>query len=166
MTSQNKTAMTEEGRQAGKNNPRWRHGMANSPFWLSWERMKGRCLNPDDRAFKNYGGRGIKVCERWMTFENFRDDMLPTYFERATIERLNVDGDYEPTNCKWIPRSEQNDNKRNTHWVTHNGKTQTISKWAKELGRPYITIYRRLRVLGYTPEEALTPDLLPYHPSK
>jgi hypothetical protein len=77
-----------------------------------WKNMLTRCLNPNGAGFKNYGGRGINVCERWLTFENFRDDMGAAFREDLTIDRVDVDGDYEPANCRWIARSEQNKNRR------------------------------------------------------
>jgi hypothetical protein len=97
-----------------------RHGMRKSKFYMVWAWMKGRCLNKRKKEFIHYGGRGIKICDRWLKFENFRDDMLHWYTahvvgfgeKNTTLERINVNGNYEPDNCRWATWSEQNLNKR------------------------------------------------------
>jgi len=89
-----------------------RHGRRHS-LYACWQSMKKRCTNPTDSGYINYGGRGIKVCDQWMqSFENFRDDMLPTWREKLELDRINNDGNYEPTNCKWSTRSENGKNRR------------------------------------------------------
>jgi hypothetical protein len=86
--------------------------MTGTPIQQSYYHMLQRCNDPDNKSFKYYGGRGIKVCERWSTFSAFLEDMKATWFPGATIERDDVNGDYTPTNCKWIPMSEQSKNRR------------------------------------------------------
>lgn len=89
------------------------HGMTGGPTWKSWEAMHGRCTRAKDISYPNYGGRGIAVCERWRSFENFLADMG----ERPigmTIDRVDTNGDYEPGNCRWSTVLHQNRNKRNT----------------------------------------------------
>ena len=101
------------------------HGMTSKParnpnggypsIFNSWVGLRGRCTNPTNPAYKNYGGRGITVCARWMeSFDNFFEDMGATWFIGATIERKNVNGNYEPENCCWIPKSHQSLNTRVT----------------------------------------------------
>lgn len=108
------------------------HGMTHSPEWNSWIAMKSRCLNPDILDYHNYGGRGISICQRWLdSFQNFYADMGPS--EGLTIERIDVNGNYEPSNCTWIPRGEQSRNKRTTRRITAFGEEKLFVDWARDL---------------------------------
>lgn len=91
-----------------------RHGYKGTRIYRIWKGMRSRCNNPNSQDYKYYGGRGIKVCSRWNIFENFLEDMLSTYHDNLTIERINVNGNYELSNCCWITRQEQSSNRRNT----------------------------------------------------
>lgn len=88
------------------------HGMTGHPLHNIWKGIHNRCRNHNDRAFRNYGGRGIKVCERWENFQKFYDDMFPSWIIGLTIDRIDCDGNYELSNCRWISRSEQSKNRR------------------------------------------------------
>ena len=96
--------------------------------------MKGRCRNPNDKSYKNYGGRGITVCNRWNDFANFLEDMGERP-EGMSLERKDNNGNYEPSNCKWATRSDQQNNRRSNRLFTINGKTQTFTQWVREVGR-------------------------------
>jgi len=99
-----------------------------------WRSMRNRCLNPKSRGYENYGGRGIKVCDRWLgSFDNFKNDMGER-LSGMTLERINNDGDYEPSNCRWATRKEQQNNKRNNILMTLNGVTKNVMEWSEELG--------------------------------
>jgi hypothetical protein len=89
-----------------------KHGMCDHPIYLVWRGIKRRCLNPNSPHFNHYGGRGIKVCDRWLIFENFRDDMLSTWKQGLWIDRTDVNGNYEPFNCRWVTPSANHKNRR------------------------------------------------------
>ena len=90
-----------------------RHGFNRHPIHRSWESMKQRCYNPNNSRFYVYGGRGIKVCDRWLeSFENFLEDMFPSWRPGLSIDRINNDGNYEPSNCRWASDKEQAENQQ------------------------------------------------------
>ena len=116
--------------------------------------MKDRCYNIKKIAYKNYGGRGIKICDEWLQdFMNFYNwAMANGYKDTLTIERIDNDGNYEPPNCKWIPKSEQSNNRRNTHKLEYNGETHTITEWATIFGLNRDTLYNRFKRKGIVAE--------------
>jgi hypothetical protein len=122
----------------------WKHGQYASPTYWSWVAMKARCSNPRLKHYKDYGGRGIVVCERWQKFENFVADMGQRPSLRHSIDRIDNDKGYDPSNCRWSTSVEQANNRRNTRWITHDGRTQTLGQWARECGVPYQTLQYRL----------------------
>lgn len=130
-----------------------KHGMARTKIYRTWTRMKSRCLNRGDRKYADYGARGIKVCKRWMRFENFAEDMGEPGKE-MTIERINNNGDYEPSNCRWATLEEQAQNKRTTLRITVSGKTMRAEQWARATGIPAKEIRRRLH-RGWSAERAV-----------
>lgn len=122
------------------------HGQNKSKSYYAWANMKARCLNSKNRAFKNYGGRGIKVCREWMIFESFYKDMGDPPTDKHTLERIFNDGNYEPGNCKWATRAEQASNKRNSSpSVLVNGRLMTCKTAAIILGVTPNTIRRRAK---------------------
>src|SRR6266404_9444036 len=103
---------------------------AGTPTYCAWRSMKTRCLNPNTRYYVNYGGRGIKVCERWLSsFANFLADMgeKPA---GMSLDRIDVNGEYEHANCRWATMEEQRNNARNTPKVTFEGLTLGLAQWA------------------------------------
>lgn len=121
-----------------------RHGLKDSALYNTWKLMRQRCNNPNSLAYKDYGGRGIKVCERWGDFRNFQTDMSKKPNELSTLERIDNDGDYSPKNCCWATPKEQANNRRNSRFYTINDETKTIAQWAELLGLKYTTIHERL----------------------
>lgn len=109
------------------------HGLYNHPLRKVHEMMKARCYNKKHVYFRHYGGRGIKVCERWHSLTNFVEDMAPGYKKGLTMERRDNDGDYSPDNCYWLPAAKQARNRRNTVQLTLEGRTQPLIDWATEL---------------------------------
>lgn len=133
------------------------HGMTNTRLYHEWCNMKSRCDKPSNIMYKNYGGRGIKHCEEWNKFEAFKDWALEHgYNDCLTLERIDVNGDYEPANCKWIPITEQYNNRTDSHFITAFGKTQTVKQWSEETGIKYDTIHARIKYYGWSNEDALS----------
>jgi hypothetical protein len=119
--------------------------------WLlynRWYAMYSRCYKPNNPAYKNYGARGIKMCEEWLKSPySFIKDMSTGFEKSLTIDRINVDGNYCKENCRWATKKEQSLNKRISVIVTYKGKTQNLSQWADELNIDRSTIGRRYRLL-------------------
>jgi hypothetical protein len=121
--------------------------------------MKTRCSNPNASRYSNYGGRGISVCDEWQEFINFKDWALSTgYKDNLTIDRIDVNGNYEPANCRWATRKEQANNKTTSHLITYKNETKTMSQWADVLGFELDTLKRRI-YLGWSVEKAFTTSL-------
>jgi len=122
----------------------------------SWSAMLQRCRGTLRKSAADYVDRGITVCERWLSFENFLADMGARPSRAHSIDRKNNGGNYEPSNCVWATRSEQGHNKRNNVWLTHNGETLIVADWARRTGMTKETIRRRL-LRGWSPSRAVTP---------
>lgn len=133
------------------------HGMASKKsqhrLYSTHEGMMARCYSPTYVAFKDYGARGIKVCERWHNFANFVADVFPTFREGLTLDRKNVNGDYTPENCTWSTPREQANNRRCNRFIEINGVTKTFSEWCRFGGVPPRRARGRLD-LGWPPERA------------
>lgn len=131
------------------------HGGHGSGTHTSWRGMKERCLNPRHPKYPQYGGRGIKVCARWFSFENFRSDMgdRPA---GLTLDRINNAGDYEPSNCRWATPREQQTNRRVNHTITIDGQTRCLTEWARLNGLSLSCVRGRLR-RGWAERDAVMP---------
>lgn len=125
-------------------------------FWV-WSDMKSRCYNKKHKAYKNYGGRGISVCKRWMSFEKFLDDMCPRP-SAAMIERKNNNNGYSPQNCVWETRKEQNSNRRNCIYVEVSGEIVTLKEACRRRKIKYRPVHKRIG-RGWPIDIALTIPL-------
>jgi len=135
------------------------HGKTKDPIYRIWSGMRGRCKNPTVMGYKNYGGRGIQVCERWDDFQNFFHDMGPTYEKGLSIDRIDNNGNYEPSNCKWSDRFEQSNNRRNNRVYTIDGTTDTLAVLCRKIGIHHDIVRGRLR-WGWEVEKAFkTPHI-------
>ena len=122
-----------------------KHGMRHSRVYDTWSDMKKRCIDKNNNNYKYYGGRGITICDEWLEFESFYKWAIENgYNNSLTIDRIDVNGNYEPKNCRWANIKTQNNNKRNNRYITHNGKTQTMKQWAEELNINYNTLNSRV----------------------
>ena len=132
----------------------------HKPGYMVWAQMKYRCLDPKAAGYENYGGRGIKICERWMVFANFIADMgVPP--QGMTLDRHpDKNGNYEPGNCRWATDKEQARNKRNNLMLTAFGRTQCLAAWAEEFGIGKCTLGHRIHKQGMTLEQAVTIPVL------
>lgn len=135
------------------------HGGANSPEYKIWGAVIERCENPRSDHFDRYGGRGIRVCERWReSFAAFLADMGPRPSPRHSIDRIDNNGNYEPGNCRWVTHTEQMRNRSNTRMLQFNGQSLPLATWAEQLGLSVAAIEGRLR-RGWSVERALTAPL-------
>lgn len=132
------------------------HGLCYAPEYEVWSGMKSRCLNPKDVSYKNYGGRGIAVCDRWLnSFADFHQDMGPRPSTNHSIERMDNALGYNAANCIWSTSADQANNRRSNILLTINGLTKNVAIWAIELGLNPHLIYSRLK-RGWPAEKALT----------
>lgn len=131
------------------------HGHTGTPTHQTWSAMRSRC-----RTHHRYADRGITVDPRWDSFENFLADMG----ERPpgqTLERIDNDGPYGPSNCRWATRAEQGNNRENTVFITYRGRTQTVAQWAKEVGLSRGVLYNRIAIHGWPVERAIETPVNP-----
>lgn len=137
---------------------RIKHGGNGERLHRIWCGMKQRCNNPDSKDYVDWGRRGVKVCEEWQKdYSVFREWALSNgYREDLTIDRIDVNGNYEPNNCRWIALEQQNRNKRNSVYVEFNGERKLLIEFCEELGLNYYTVYGRINQHGWSVEEALS----------
>lgn len=137
-----------------------RHGVITREY-RTWKAMFTRCRNPHSPHFARYGGRGIEICERWRDYAAFLADIGPCP-PGYTLERINNDGNYEPSNVRWATQSEQMRNTSRTRFLTHRGVTLCLSDWATRIGTSYLCLYKRL-MMGWSVERALTTPVRRSH---
>lgn len=144
-----------------------KHGMTGTPEFNTWSHVIARCTNPRSKDFPRWGGRGITVCDEWRSsFLNFYRDMGPRPSPSHSIDRIDNDGAYEPGNCRWATQAEQQRNRRNNRWYTHEGETLTLAGWSERLGIPYFTLRTRLDQLGWTVDRALSTPVRRRRPTE
>lgn len=124
-----------------------------------WVGLRERCNNEKHPAFARYGGRGVTVCERWNSFEFFRQDMGARPSMDHSIDRINGDGNYEPSNCRWATRLEQGRNRIGVYWLEINGVRRALAEWCEIYGRHPNTVKRRHFVSGLSWESALSTPI-------
>lgn len=142
------------------------HGYTNEKLYALYRGIVARCYNPNHGDYQGYGEKGIKMCDEWKNdYQVFRDwayangykeEILPNGRSKWTIDRIDVNGNYEPSNCRWVTLQAQMNNKSNNYFIEYNGRTQTIAEWAKELGINYHTLHDRLLVHKWSVGKALT----------
>lgn len=140
---------------------RVRHGGERSRLYRIWHDMKTRCLNPNSHAYKDYGARGITICDEWCAdFAAFRDWSVKNGYDetaprgRYTLDREDNNGPYSPENCRWVTMKVQSNNRRSNHYITYRGETHTITEWAEAVGIPYPVLRNRITVFGWPLEKA------------
>lgn len=130
-------------------------GYHDHPLVRTWYGMRARCYNPKNSTYKYYGGKGIKICDRWYKFFNFVQDMGPRP-PGTSIDRKDGSADYSPENCRWSTKREQMNNRANTIRLTWNDETLSLSAWARRVGLSWDTLYQRICVAGWDVGRALT----------
>lgn len=136
------------------------HHKTHTRIYKTWCNMKQRCYYPNDRKFEYYGGKGISICNEWLNdFMSFYDwSISHRYSDGLSIDRINGNGNYEPSNCRWITMLDQQSHKSNTRMATFQGHTQTLRKWAGDIGISYNTLWARMD-RGWSAEKAITTPL-------
>lgn len=129
------------------------HGMRHTAIWGIWSGIKDRCTNKNCPGYARYGGRGIRISDRWLSFENFYADM-GSRPEGMSIDRIDVNGPYAPANCRWATPKQQSNNRRDTTFLTFNGQTKSLGNWADDIGIARNTLRMRLSS-GWTLERVL-----------
>lgn len=131
-----------------------------------WEGICSRCNTPSSGAYEYYGGRGIKICKEWKDYLAFEKWALSSGYDetaphgQCTLDRIDVNGDYEPNNCRWITQKQQSLNTRRSRVLMLNGESMTAKEWADKLGMPYGRLISRVNKLGWSDERALCESAL------
>jgi hypothetical protein len=137
---------------------KFKHGKRHTRLYTTYANIKTRCYNTKNIRYKHYGARGITMCDEWLNdFQAFYDwAMANGYQEELTIDRIDVNGNYEPSNCRWVNWRGQQNNRGNNHLIEFNGQVHTMAEWARISEIPYQTLARRINTYGWSVERALT----------
>jgi len=122
-----------------------KHGMTNTRIFKIWVGVRKRCTNPKCESYKHYGGRGIKISDKWNNFIDFYNDMKEGYADDLSLDRIDTNGNYEPGNCRWVTQKMQNRNRRNNYIITYNNENKTLSEWSEISKVPYHAIKYRIK---------------------
>lgn len=142
---------------------KFKHGKRETPEYKIWVNMKYRCYNTSNKSYKDYGGRGIKVCDRWKdSFENFLEDMRERPSKDHSLDRIDNDGDYTPENCRWTDWKTQARNRRCNYLVTYNGVKKSLVEWCEKFNINYSTAHSRLERGWDIPKIFTTPTKTPF----
>lgn len=132
------------------------HNLCHTHIYKIWESIKRRCFLKNQKNYKNYGGRGITICDEWLNPENFYKWAIANGYKKGlSIDRIDVNGNYEPSNCRWATSVQQANNTRGNRYITYNGETHTIADWSRILGIKAGILYQRLGK-GWSIERAFT----------
>ena len=146
-----------------------KHGMFGTSIYRTYSNMKNRCYNPNYYLYKDYGGRGISVCDEWLGnngFSNFYEWSKENgYRPDLSLDRIDCDGNYSPQNCRWVDMVTQQNNRRNNHMITANGETHTMAEWSRITNIPYCTIQRRI-YSGWDESDAVTRSVQIHAPNR
>jgi len=134
------------------------HGGKRTPEYYSWSSMKTRCYNINDNAYNNYGGRGIKVCDRWMLFENFLEDMGKRPSD-CTLDRIDNNKGYNPENCKWSTKKQQMQNQSNTLFYIYKGEKRSLKYITEDLNLSHDAVYKRIKISGWDIDKAINTPI-------
>jgi hypothetical protein len=144
----------------------YKHGMSRTRIYHIWLAMNARTSCPKHAEYKNYGGRGIKVCKEWKEFMNFYNDMIEGYKNMLTIDRIDNDGDYCKSNCRWVTKSEQTKNRRNNILIEIDGVSKVLTEWCREYGISEKTGWDRFRRRGWSIEKTLNTPVKKLDPNR
>lgn len=140
------------------------HGDTNTRLYNIWSTMKQRTSNPNTINYELYGGKGVRCCDDWNSYEAFKEWALCNgYADGLTLDRIDSGGDYCPNNCRWADWYVQQNNRRNNHLITFNGETKTMSQWARAVGLSPKTLARRINDKHWSIEKALTTPLMKHY---
>ena len=146
-------------KSCGCKSPRFEktHGGSRTRLYRIFQSIKARCYYTKHQQYHNYGGRGIKICDEWLNdFNKFRDWAMDNgYSEELTIDRIDVNGDYEPDNCRWATHKQQSNNRRDNHIIEFNGESHTVTEWADITGINEATMFNRIKA-GWSIEDVIT----------
>ena len=144
-------------RRDSNNTKKTTHGLSKTRIYNTWHAMKGRCKLESNANYPRYGGRGISVCKEWNdSFDEFyKWAMANGYQDGLSLDRIDNNGNYCPSNCRWVTRDVQNNNREVSRNITYNGETKNLAEWCREFGLPYLRIWERIYLYGYTFEEAI-----------